>query len=486
MIRRILFLLPALILFAACESDKPQPKLSVDPAEVILRSDAGSESSFTVTAERAWALSVTGSGFDVYPKDGEKGESTVTVTATDDNTGHSTKTLGSITLIMDGTSKPYDVTVSQSGIVAPQTVIMYLPWSDNLYDYFLRNINDAKKAISKNIMHDSRMLVFLQTSTTKATLSELYYDNGECKEIPLKTYDDLNVTKEDALVAIFKDMAEAAPAEQYGLTIGSHGMAWIPDTNSEMRSMGVVDTEKPHWEYVSPDGVFTRWFGDGKTRCTNTTTFARAIAASGISFEYILFDDCFMSSIEVVYDLRNITKYIIASPCEVMAYGYPYDLVVPNLFTNNGAGYDLSGICHAFYDFYTTYSSPYGAIAVTVCDQVEQMAEVMKEVNTKFPVYNPDPAKPLQRYDYLYSQTRFYDFGDYVDKLCESDRTLFAKFEAQLNRTVPEQYRLHTEYFYSGGRRHIDVYSGISTSAPSESPLVLSHIENTGWHRATH
>lgn len=58
----------------------------------------------------------------------------------------------------------------------------------------------------------------------------------------------------------------------------------------------------------------------------------------GIRFEYILFDDCFMSSIEVAYDLRKITRHLIASPCEVMAYGYPYDLVMPYLFTDGGHG----------------------------------------------------------------------------------------------------------------------------------------------------
>ncbi len=115
--------------------------------------------------------------------------------------------------------------------------------------------------------------------------------------------------------------------------------------------------------------------------CTNTTTFAEAITAAGIRFEYFLFDDCFMSSIEVAYDLRKITRHLIASPCEVMAYGYPYDLVMPYLFTDGGTEYDLDGVCRSFYEFYEQYEAPKyncGAIAVTVCGQVEQMAEVMR------------------------------------------------------------------------------------------------------------
>lgn len=40
--------------------------------------------------------------------------------------------------------------------------------------------------------------------------------------------------------------------------------------------------------------------------------------------EYILFDDCYMSSLEAAYDLRHVTRHLIACPTEIMAYGMPY------------------------------------------------------------------------------------------------------------------------------------------------------------------
>lgn len=157
--------------------------------------------------------------------------------------------------------------------------------------------------------------------------------------------------------------------------------------------------EKWHWEYVSPDGQFTRWFGDGGSRCTNTTTFAEAITAAGIRFEYILLRRLFH-----VVDRGGVRpaqnhRHLIASPCEVMAYGYPYDLVMPYLFTDGGTGYDLDGVCGSFYEFYEQYEAPNyncGAIAVTVCDQVDKMAEVMRLINNASPAYIPDPEKPLR------------------------------------------------------------------------------------------
>ena len=122
---------------------------------------------------------------------------------------------------------------------------------------------------------------------------------------------------------------------------------------------------------------------------------------------------------------------------------------------------------------------------MTVCDQVDKMAEVMHLINNASPAYIPDPEKPLQQYEYLYAPTRFYDLADYVYQLCD-DTALLKEFDEQLARTVPERYRLHTEYFYSGGKRPLTTYSGISTSAPSTSGIVVNNIQNTGWYKATH
>lgn len=43
--------------------------------------------------------------------------------------------------------------------------------------------------------------------------------------------------------------------------------------------------------------------------------------------EYILFDDCYMSSVEVAYELKEATRFLIASTSEMMAYGMPYATV---------------------------------------------------------------------------------------------------------------------------------------------------------------
>ena len=480
---------------AGCRKEKKEVPTQIECSveQVWLGNTAGASASFTITSNKSWEIDLSGTDYDVSPYKGGKGETEVVVTAASDNEEKGTKLLGTISLRVANEPAQISIDVRQRSAIAPQTVIMYLPWSGNLYSYFLKNIEDAKTAVARDILHEGRLLVFLQTSTTDGSLRELYYENGKCREVTLKVYEGLDVTQKEVITKLFTDFAAEAPAERYGLTIGSHGMAWIPapgtSSVARLRSGALQPApEKNHWEYVSPDGQFTRWFGDGSSRCTNTTTFAQAIAETGLHFEYILFDDCFMSSVEAVYDLRDITDRLIASPCEVMAYGYPYDQILPYLFTDDGTGYDIEGACRCFYEFYENYEAPNyncGAIAVTICDQLEALAEVMKRINEVSEAYVPDPEQPLQQYEYLYNPTRFYDLGDYVHQLCDDD-ALLAEFDAQLERTVPERYRLHTEYFYSNGKRLIKSYSGISTSAPSTSPYVTNDIGKTAWHLATH
>lgn len=194
--------------------------------------------------------------------------------------------------------------------------------------------------------------------------------------------------------------------------------------------------------------------------------------------EYILFDDCYMSSIEVAYELRNVTDYLIASASEIMAYGMPYAVIGEYLLDDP----DFQAICDGFYDFYSTYGMPYGTLAVTVCAELEDLAMIMKKINTKY-IFDESSENTLQRMD-GYTPIIFYDYGDYVEKLCK-DPVLLERFEQQLSRTVP--YKVHTDYFYSvtKGRVPIYTFSGITTSDPSKHSLAVSKTD-TEWYRATH
>lgn len=363
-------------------------------------------------------------------------------------------------------------------ITTDQTVLMYLPWATNLLPNFQTNISDMERAIAKGILKKERVVVFLSTSPTQAELFELKYQKGACIRVPLKDYTSPAFTTAAGITSILEDVKEIAPSRRYAMTIGCHGMGWVPvPKTGKARSIG----QKYHWEY---EGVpKTRFFGGLSSNYqTDITTLAKGITDAGIKMEYILFDDCYMSSIEVAYDLKEVADYLIASPCEIMAYGMPYAEIGPHLLGN----VNYEAISDAFLAFYQNYTlMPCGTIGITVCSEVDRLAAVMKEINAQC-TFDPSLRNSIQRLD-GYSPVLFFDYGDYVAKLCSTAPDLLAKFEAQLERTAPPQYRKHTDYFYtmSSGKIKIKTYSGITTSDPSINSDA-STLPQTAWYRATH
>lgn len=356
---------------------------------------------------------------------------------------------------------------------ATKTLFMYFPWSNNLTSAFLQNISDMETAIAANGLGNTRVMVFICSTYSAAQLFEIKTEDGVCYRDTLKTYESPSYTTSDGIASILSDVVTAAPAQNYAMTIGCHGMGWLHVQN---KSTLAADTFTPHWDV--PGALPTRYFGGTSSRYqTDVTTLAEAIEMAGLHFDFILFDDCYMSSIEAAYDLRHVTDHIIACPTEIMSYGMPYARIGQQLIGQT----DYAAVCEEFYDFYSSYVYPYGTIAVTDCSQLDSLARVMKRINTDF-TFDESLRDGLQRMD-GYTPAIFYDMGDYVSALC-TDADMLSEFDAQLDRTIP--YKAHTEKFYTAAKGAIDIrtYSGTTTSAPSTNSRASDWSE-TEWAQDT-
>ena len=362
-----------------------------------------------------------------------------------------------------------------------KTIFMYLPWSgDDIYDYFIDNISHFETAVENNHgLNNNRLIVFIANDESEAVMFEITYDNDSCDRDTLKNYSfgTHEYTTPEGISAIINDVIAEAPAASYAMTIGCHGMGWLPAGTS-------VKTRTAVPANGNGNRPLTRYFGHGSDSRyqTDITALAEGIKDAGVKMEYILFDDCYMSNIETAYDLKDVTNYLIASTCEIMIYGMPYEEIGVELLNNN-----YQGIVDDFYNFYSTYKAPYGTISVTDCREVETTAQLMRQINSAYPegVESTDGIQPLDGLQ----NTIFFDLGDYVEKLCK-DGTLLAGFRQQLDRLVP--YKRNTEYYYSiykwdnDGITKINSFSGLTISDPSINSTVKGLIEQTNWYAATH
>lgn len=356
-----------------------------------------------------------------------------------------------------------------------KTVLMYLPWSTNLTQNFYTNIADMERAVASSAGDSVRVLVYMCTTATEAELFELVPEGSACRREVIREYHDPAYTTAQGIASMLADVRAAAPAPRYAMTIGCHGTGWLPVSMGRSRSAG----EAPRFHWQATGGPLTRFFGGTTAESqTDIATLAEGIEAAGMHMEFILFDDCYIASVEAAYDLRHVTDYLIGCPTEIMAYGMPYAVVAPHLLGTP----DYAAVCSEFLDFYSSYPYPYGTIGVACTAELDSLARVVGKIED---AYELDPAlRPyIQRMD-GYSPAIFFDLGDYISAIC-TDEALLAEFRSQLARAVP--YSAHTPNYYSafGGVVSIRAYSGITTSAPTASSYA-SAWRQTEWYRATH
>ena len=371
--------------------------------------------------------------------------------------------------------------------LADRTVLLYMP-GQSLIAYYENNIQGIRTAVTGRALGKGRMLVCWQPDDqTSAVMQEIYYDrNKRCSEAKtLKTYDDFDAGDPAAVQQLFADAAELAPARNYGLIIGCHGKAWIPASGGVLpRSMLPADDVWTMAAGAKP----TRSFGDTGYEL-DITELAAALEAQRFRFDYLIFDDCFMANIETLYDLRSVIGYIVASPCEVMGDGFPYDRIVPHLFETGPVADRLAETCREFWNLYeneyqsTTWKEQSGCISLAVTSQLDALAEVMRRINEKGK--QPFELSQLQYYEGLMTHL-FYDLGHYVELSC-GDPALVKEFTTQLDRAFPPESRLCTKQFYSqynNGSNPVHFYTGVSVSEPSTKYVAENRMTN--WYRDTH
>ena len=387
-----------------------------------------------------------------------------------------------------------DVPVTPVG----QTVFMFFPWSNSLLSDFRRTVEDMQTVVAQRSMKDERIMVFMATSEREAVLFELKKQNGRCLTDTLRRYNDRPFTSRQWLTSLFSEVMTLAPASRYGMVVGCHGLAWVPvqgqrNARKRLGSQERIDEEdnlykeeridkegEPndlmHFEVQGP--VTTRFIGGTYPETQiETTDLADAMADAGFHTEYILFDACYMSSVEVAYKLKDVTHYLIASPTEVLSYGFPYITMGKHLLGTP----NYKGIADSFISFYSSYNLPYGTVAVTDCTQLDALAAIAQQINAAAAEQLvPNGVQIMDGY----SPTLFYDLG-HLMSLKDAGTVLTAAFAEQLEKTVP--YKGHTgQYFTALKDAPVDIkhYSGLNTSQGSLNHMA-DRLSETAWYKAT-
>lgn len=375
-----------------------------------------------------------------------------------------------------------------------QAILVFMPWSgnensSNLYQFLLNNLDSIEAGIkAQKGLKNSRLFVSIARSSKTAELYEVVYKNGQCSHSSIKQYDAKELSTADGIANIIGEVKQRTDALNYALIIGGHGCGWTYKEDWQQYPYKIKASGAKASQGSMPTFQNTRFFGSlgSKPYAIDVTTLAQAIEQTGTKMQYILFDNCYMANVETVYELRNATNFLIASTNEIMNVGLPYKMMWSYLASPTP---NYEQIIKAFNSFYTSYKDyPYGTLSAIDCRQMDELANLMKQINTSYTL--ADSLRDSIQVLCDFKPNIFYDFGDYVDHL-NVDATLKSQFDRQLAKVV--RYSTHTPTIYSylylyQGPKYIKVnhFSGLTTSAPSTNNIAIKGLPKTKWAQDTH
>lgn len=353
-------------------------------------------------------------------------------------------------------------------IEANRTILVYMVAGNSLGtgNYDTADINEMIAASETNSFNNGRLIIYHAPNKSNPSLKEII--NG--KVVILKEYDQSTTSVEQQrMQQVIDDTKKLAPAKDYGLILWSHANGWLQN--------GLVEKDfKQQIENLYINNFLT--FGEDQGKCMNITTLANIL--NDENFRFIYFDCCYMSSIEVIYQLRNATPYIIASAPETPADGMPYEQNIPLLFADTPK---LKEACTTTFDYYNNQKGAFRSCAISLIDtrHINKLAQATASIYEQHPTL-PDDFAP-QKYT-LDANCYYFDFGQYIKTLSLNYPSLLKEWEDALNQVVI--YKVATPYMWNTLK--LEHHSGLSTyilNGPEYS-AIKNYYQLQWWRDVAH
>lgn len=341
-----------------------------------------------------------------------------------------------------------------------RTVIVYMVANNNLgtRGYDRMDIEEMQAAaVAGAIPKGSHLVVYHGARQKQPVLKEVTAQGiTDLKTYPGDHRQGLSLTPE-RMREVLDDVAELAPADSYALVLWSHGTGWVETSDSRSA--------------LTPD-IMPLSFGDDYGAEMKVTTLAQAL--EGRSFDFIYFDACLMGSVEVAYELRKLTPWIVGSPTELQVYGMPYHKNVPMFFLREP---DLVGAARNTYEYYadgTDGMVPAASMVVIDTRALDDLASATRDIMATgaLPV---DGYRPVQFYGQF--NNAMVDMADYITHLVGPSADQYARWNAAYGKTVV--YKAATPTY---GRYDLAGFNGMACAMmASPADTRLNGYRNQAW-----
>lgn len=359
---------------------------------------------------------------------------------------------------------------------APRTVLVYMVAKSNLSSYSKNDLNEIRQAALNGDLGDSRLLVYCTDRDSLPRLWEIDPEANAYCRVKLKEYDDdiLSVNAE-RMEEVIQDMKELAPAHKYGLILWGHGTGYLENGVEEVSAAPLSVSAQSAISPLSYGGESSL----GRSYWMNTTSLARVLEGKG--FDWVYFDCCFMAGVEVAYELRNVTDYIVGSVTELPGEGMPYNKTLKYLMTPE---LQLNEAAESTFNYFDLQSDVNRTCTMSVIKTaaLDRLAATSRDIFTAGTQLPGDYVS--QDYQTLSDHRRYgwsyYDFAHYLLALAGDNPTLAEAFNAAMDEAV--QYKAATPYLWNSVA--LLNHSGLSTliiQDASDSNIDSYGYRNLAW-----
>lgn len=332
-------------------------------------------------------------------------------------------------------------------------VVVYMAADNNLSSFADDDVREMELAAG-DIPDSCALVVYLDNDSDRGKPSVLLIDKARGKRTAWKHPSDPVSTDSATMQRVLADIIRRIPAREHALVLWSHSTGWTPSADGRRRTWG---SEQSH-EMPIP-------------------TLTRVLEKTGVHWQYIFYDCCFMQCVEVAYQMRHVTDWSLAAPIEIPGLGAPYDLIMPYLFQKENFARNIPAAYHDYYE-----KTSYGVILSAIrSDRLDELArataaalDTVTHVNTL----------GVQCYGAYTANTswvgEFRDMASLMNRnLCPAD---YATWWATLEQAIP--HRFATNLWFSAYRtidsRLTDPehFAGASMYIPVEGRTGM----NEHWH----
>ena len=353
-----------------------------------------------------------------------------------------------------------------------RTVLVYIAADNNLAHFALEDMDEMKEGM-RQVNGELKLLVYIDSGSS-ARLVELRKEGQNVVEDVVREYGDRNSAGTDETREVFNDVFSnpSFAAESYGLVYWSHADGWAPFGRSRQ----------------------TRWIGqdtgDGDHRM-NISDFV-SILEEAPHFNFIMFDACFMSSVEVAYELRSYTDYYIGSPTENPGPGAPYELITP-LMANDNAATDMAAAYFKHYE--DKYNEGIGisnsnwtggtSICVMRTAALEQLASVTSQVLPEGGVDSETLTNLVFDYDQRPRESSsyigYFDFKQLMQQI--TDENSLAVWEQAFEAAIAYWNKTGKNYSQVVGMFSMEGTNGITHYIPNGNETRATAYRSTAWYQ---